>query len=104
MFVYTSVMRKLFEKTLTANYFRQFLAHTANILTNAYLNCDFLPRRALENAKQNHLKVSILIRRPPGFSFLACGSSLVKKSSMKNLTCTTIHDHVNLQQINKEKQ
>ena len=51
--------------------------------------------------QRKFFEVSLLIKPPFGFSFSAL---LVKKSSITNLTCTVIHGHVDLQQLNKRKQ
>ena len=53
---------------------------------------------SIEKCKAKSFKLSILIRPPPGFSFLAYDSSPAGKSSVKNLTRTTINDHFDLQQ------
>ena len=52
---------------------------------------------SIEKCKAKSFKLLILIRPPPGFSVLAYDSSPAKKSSVKNLTRTTITDHVDLQ-------
>ena len=58
---------------------------------------------SMEKCKVQLFKLSIFIRPPPGSSVLAYYSSPVKKSSAKNLTRTTVNDHVDLQQSSKGK-
>ena len=53
---------------------------------------------SIEKCKAKSFKLLILIRPPPGFSVLAYDSPPAKKSSVKNLTRTTVNDHVDLQQ------
>ena len=53
---------------------------------------------SIEKCKAKSFKLLILIGAPHGFSVLAYDSSSAKKSSVKNLTRTTVNDHVDLQQ------